>query len=161
MADSRKSAIHLPGGNIHEFLHKPVPAQRAPDIDPYPDEYEKIYAVGAKINEMFQFKNINNDEWPDLIERIIDMYDKVGFEVAVEPMDACKADGSPIMGSDGFPMRVPSVSFIGRTGSGQKETETDHDRVRHGIVTGKADGVKGYLREDGKLHEEPRKKLIY
>lgn len=164
---AKKGTIHLPGGKVHEFLHS-APAQfqkRAPDIEPYPDEYAKIEAVGQKINQRFQYKNINNDEWPDLIEWILTEFEKVGFEAAVEVMNAMKVlpDGTqvPVMGSDGFPMRVPSISIIGRVGSQHGEEETDHDRVRHGIVTGKADGVKGYIREDGQLHEEPRKKNIY
>jgi hypothetical protein len=40
------------------------------------------------------------------------------------------------------------------------EVETDHDRMRHDIVTGKIDGIKGYIREDGSRHEDPIKKTI-
>jgi hypothetical protein len=166
VSKQQKGMIHLPGNKVHQFLHAPVPAQRAPDIEPYPDEYAKIKAVGDKINARFAYKNVNNDEWPDVIAWILEEFEKIGFAAAVEPMDAMKKlpDGTmvPVMGSDGFPMRVPSIAIIGRTGGSQHaEEETDHDRVRHGIVTGKADGVKGYIREDGQLHEEPRKKLIY
>lgn len=164
MADRHdRSVIHLPGGKIHQFLHAAdAPVKKAPPeaFEVYPDENDKILVVGQKINEMFKFKNIHNDEWPKLIETIITMFDEIGFEVGVEIMDAVNPNtGRPITGSDGFPMRVPSIAFLGRTKN--KETEIDHDRMRHGIVTGKVDGVKGYIREDGQLHEEPRKKLIY
>jgi hypothetical protein len=159
-----KGLIHLPGNKVHQFLHTaPAPEhrRRAPDIEPYGDELEKIKEVGAKINARFAYKNINNDEWPDLIEWILNEFDKIGFEAAVEIMDARKANGQPIIGSDGFPMRVPSISIVGRSGSQHAEEEIDHDRVRHGVVNGLVDGVKGYIREDGQLHEEPRKKTIY
>lgn len=165
MGGDKKGMIHLPGNKLHHFLHSAPPVPRAPDVEPYPDEYEKILAVGQKVETRFKFKNINNDEWPDLIEWILTEFEKIGFEVGVEIMDAQRKlpDGRmvPVINSDGLPMRVPSIAILGRTGSQHNETETDHDRVRHGIVTGKADGVKGYIREDGQLHEEPRKKLIY
>ena len=49
-------------------------------------------------------------------------------------MDAFDGAGRPILGDSGFPMRVPSIAFLGR--SKNKETEIDHDRMRHGIVNG-------------------------
>ncbi len=55
-------------------------------------------------------------------------------------------------------VNVPKIHFTGRV---KKEEEVDHDRMKHDIVTGKADGVAGYVREGGTFHEEPRKKLIY
>jgi len=39
-------------------------------------------------------------------------------------------------------------------------TEVDHDRMRHEIVTGEADGQPGYVREDGTKHEDPIKRNI-
>jgi hypothetical protein len=42
------------------------------------------------------------------------------------------------------------------------ESETDHDRLRHEIVSGMADGVKGYVREGSSdLHEDPISKTIF
>jgi hypothetical protein len=55
-------------------------------------------------------------------------------------------------------MYVPRISISGRT---RKETEIDHDRMQHDIVSGLADGIKGYIREDGTEHEEPIRKTIY
>jgi hypothetical protein len=46
------------------------------------------------------------------------------------------------------------------TGRNKVESETDHDRIKHGVVTGKADGKAGYVREDGTWHEDPKSKLI-
>ena len=157
---AKKDVIHLPGGKLHKFLHSTPQREEPPEaFEVYPDEYPKIKAVGDRINAMFARKAINNDEWPDLIEKIIEMYDEVGFVVGVEIMDALGKDGQHITDQNGFPMRVPSVAFLGR--SVNKETEIDHDRIAYGVVRGQVDGVKGYIREDGQLHEDPIKKNIY
>ena len=42
----------------------------------------------------------------------------------------------------------------------KKLTEVDHDRMKHEIVTGEADGQAGFMREDGSKHEEPIRKTI-
>ena len=39
-------------------------------------------------------------------------------------------------------------------------TEVDHDRMRHEVVTGEADGQVGYMREDGSRREDPISKKI-
>lgn len=155
----QKSVVHLPGSKLHQFLHDPAHRPAPEHAEPYPDEYPKIKAVGVKINAMFQYKNIHNDEWPDLIAKIIEMYDEIGWEVAVEIMDARHADGRPVLGSDGFPMRVPSISFVGR--SDHKEYEIDHDRMQHNIVNGMADGKRGWIDPNtGELKEDPKRKII-
>lgn len=58
-----------------------------------------------------------------------------------------------------FPTGVwcPSIQDVHRL---VPVTDTDHDRLKHDIVTGKMDGIKGYIREDGSRHEDPIKKII-
>lgn len=58
-----------------------------------------------------------------------------------------------------FPTGVwcPSLQDVHRI---KEESETDHDRMQHDIVTGKFDGIKGYIREDGSKREDPIKKII-
>lgn len=46
------------------------------------------------------------------------------------------------------------------TGRLKPETETDHERMRDGIVKGLDGGPGGYIREDGTITEEPIKKII-
>jgi hypothetical protein len=54
---------------------------------------------------------------------------------------------------------IPRVVIQGRV---HHESETDHDRLRHEIVSGMADGVKGYVREGSSdLHEDPISKTIF
>jgi len=52
---------------------------------------------------------------------------------------------------------LPKMIFEGRI---NKITEIDHDRMRHEIVTGEADGQPGYVREDGTKREDPIKRNI-
>jgi hypothetical protein len=52
---------------------------------------------------------------------------------------------------------LPQVEVIGRS---RPEEETDHDRVKWGVVKGLADGQPGYVRADGTKHEDPKSKLI-
>ena len=80
------------------------------------------------------------------------LFGDAGMEIHIEWMQAM----DPETGEE-LPFKAPSVTITGRV---KKEEERDHDRVRHDIVTGKADGVAGYIREDGTKSEEPIKKLI-
>lgn len=81
------------------------------------------------------------------------------------------------LGQAGFGCHVHWEEFVKRTPLGDiptgvwqpsiqdvhrliEESETDHDKKRHEIVTGQVDGVKGYIREDGSWHMDPLKKII-
>lgn len=148
--------LFLPGGKVHHVKAAARPIEFA---EPYPDELEKINAVGREINAKFSRTYINDDEWPNVIEYIIEKFDAIGWEVGVEPMDAFHKDGRQILDNDGRPVRVPNVALLGR--SRNKETEADHDRIAHGVVRGLVDGRKGYIREGSdQLHEDPIKKII-
>lgn len=146
---------------------KPEPAPVPEAVEVYGDELEAIAKVGARVNEMFAHKNVNNDEWPQVIERIITMFDEIGWEVGVDLYDAQREvpDGAggmvkvPVINNDGFPMRVPSVAILGR--SRNKEYETDHDHIRHNVINGLYDGKKGVIDPNTGELKEPRKKLIY
>jgi hypothetical protein len=54
-------------------------------------------------------------------------------------------------------VHLPHVELVGRNRS---QGETDHDRVRYGVVHGLADGQKGYIRADGSKHEDPIRRDI-
>lgn len=81
------------------------------------------------------------------------------------------------LGKAGFTCHVHWEEFVKRTPLGDIPTgvwqpslqdvhrtipvaETDHDRLKHDIVTGKMDGQAGYIREDGSRREDPIKKII-
>ena len=53
---------------------------------------------------------------------------------------------------------LPQLQIVDRIA---KLTEIDHDRFRHEVVTGEADGRVGYMREDGTHREDPKSKPIY
>jgi hypothetical protein len=121
-----------------------------PDFTVYPDEYERVAKAWAKLEE-FEF------QWGTEADRkIFEMachteMGKAGMQVNVTWRQERHPDGTP---SQVF---SPQVEICGRT---KGESETDHDRMRYGIVKGLADGQPGYVREDGSKTEDPRKKDI-
>lgn len=129
----------------------PTPAPEAVDI--YPSEMEKIKTVYARLENFWKFKQV--DDPGAAAEAFNQMaandMGEIGFEIEVEWYQAGK---NPLSAD----MYVPRISIVGRTVN--RETEIDHDRMQHDIVTGKADGQKGYIREDGSEHEDPIKKVI-
>lgn len=110
----------------------------------------------AMINlERFEFTEGNETQQKRLFEQAArDELGKAGFTGHVHWEEFVKR--TPL---GDFPTGVwqPSLQDVHRI---TELAETDHDRIQHDIVTGKIDGIKGYIREDGSLHEEPRKKLI-
>jgi hypothetical protein len=123
-----------------------------PDFQPYPDEVlGKINPAMARLQAQFEFTPMNETN-----KRIFEMaahneLGQAGFRIAVEWKEIYKS---------GYPtgMHLPHLEIIGRNRS---EGETDHDRIKWGVVKGLADGQPGYVRQDGSKHEEPIKKLIF
>lgn len=123
-------------------------------VDIYPSELPRIQATLQDLQGYWLQKMV--DEPADAAEAFNQMaankFLDIGFEVEVNWLQAQENPFAP-----GVPLYVPEVSIAGRT---RKETEIDHDRMAHDIVTGKADGVAGYIREDGSEHEDPIRKII-
>lgn len=76
-------------------------------------------------------------------------YNEIGFEIAVE-WEFVKSV------QPGVALAVPTITILGKL----YQHETDYDKIKHDTIMGKIDGVKGVIREDGSLHEEPKKKNI-
>lgn len=52
---------------------------------------------------------------------------------------------------------LPQLQIVARI---DKKHEVDHDRIKHEVTHGEADGKSGFIREDGSKHEDSKSKLI-
>ncbi|QZE10526.1 hypothetical protein SEA_SCOOBYDOOBYDOO_211 [Mycobacterium phage ScoobyDoobyDoo] len=142
---------------LNPLTGKPFEKPAAPPpeaVEIYPSELPKIKATMQRLQNFWNQKMV--DEPSTAAEAFNQMaaneFQEIGFEIEVNWLQAQHNPFSP-----GVPLYVPEVNISGRT---RKETEIDHDRMKHDIVTGKADGRAGYIREDGSEHEDPIKKII-
>lgn len=122
-----------------------------PDFEMYPDEIPRFAAVLIHLGNQFEFAGGNETD-----RRIFEMaahneFGKVGIKVHINWGEICYPDGTP---SGVF---RPEVEPYGRT---KGESQTDHDRIKWGVARGLDGGEPGYIREDGSVHEEPRKRDI-
>lgn len=128
----------------------------AADWEPYPDEQVKIAQVAAKLDDQFAFSYGNYA--PDASDRRI-------FEAAVKSEFgkiniAAQVRWENMIGLNGLPAGVfrPHVELCGHI---RDASETDHDRMKWGVVRGLEYGQQaGYVREDGSLREDPIKRDI-
>lgn len=141
-------SLILPPG----YNQKRTPPPPPEPFEPYPDEIEKLAAVGNKLNRLFAFTG--EESWTErqFETTARNLFGEVGFEIFIDWMQAM----DPETGEE-LPFKAPQVTLLGRT---KKEEERDHDRIQWGVVKGLADGQAGYIREDGTKHEEPIKKII-
>jgi len=120
-------------------------------VEPYPDEWPKIQFAYARLEREFEFTPLTELTKRQFENACHNEMGKAGFVIQIA--------WSEILDEAGKPTGVlsPILQFIDRT---DKESETDHDRIRHGVVKGLDGGTPGYVREDGTVSEEPRKKNI-
>lgn len=124
-------------------------------LEIYPSEIPKVKAALEDLQRYWNQKRVSDPaEAAEAFNQMaVNKFGEIGFTVEVEWFETNDNPFAP-----GVPMFVPRVAPNGRTSN--KETEVDHDRMQHDIVTGKADGKKGYIREDGTWHEDPIKRII-
>lgn len=120
--------------------------------EPYYSDLPKIYAAAEKLNKIFAWTGEESSTERQYEMTARDLFGEAGVTIDIEWMQAMDADTG-----DELPFKAPSVTVTGRV---KKETERDHDRIKHEVVTGQADGQPGFIREDGSRHEEPIKKII-
>lgn len=139
---------------VNPLTGKPFNQPEPEALDVYPSEMPKIRDAYKRLNDVFANLKVDDPEEAARAfnQMAVNVFGEIGFIVEVEwfqatenPLDATAA------------MYVPRVNIAGRV---KKETEVDHDRMRHDVVTGKADGQGGYIREDGTEHEDPIRKII-
>lgn len=124
------------------------------DVEIYPDQERQAAAVLAKLDDQFAFSNGKYDE--DGSDRRLfeaaakSEFAKIGLAINVRWAEQLNIEMKP------SGLFTPQLEIVGQL----RESETDHDRIKWGVVKGLADGQPGYVREDGTRHEEPIKKLI-
>lgn len=120
--------------------------------DVYPDEKEKLARVWIDLNNRFEFTSCTEADRKIFDMAVANEFGKIGFKARVHWSEICEADGTPTG------VLEPTMEVYGRT---RGESETDHDRIRYGVVHGLDDGVAGYVRGDGSLREDPKSKNIF
>lgn len=121
------------------------------DIEPYPSEIPKIKRAFERVQNEFTNTPLTASSQRHFEQAARNLFGEAGFEITIEWREIADATGTSLG------VTLPKIALSGRV---KPETETDHDKLRHDIVKGLVDGKAGYIREDGKLHEEPKKKLI-
>ena len=121
-----------------------------PDLNLYPDEFEKIAVALTKLANAFEFTSFTDTNKAIFNIAVSEEFAKIGLTARVNWQEVCTAEGPT-------GVWLPGVEPTGRL---KPETETDHSRMQWGIVRGLDGGAPGYIREDGTVHEEPRKKDI-
>lgn len=121
------------------------------DFQPYPDEMIGIAKAMTRLSNAFDFTHCTETNKAVLEMAAHEEFSKAGIEIRVNWDEITDGTGR------GTGIFQPGIEPVGRT---RKESETDHDRIKWGVVKGLDGGPGGYLREDGTVHEEPRKKTI-
>lgn len=119
----------------------------------YEHEKQKIAVANDRLSE-FEFGGGSTTD-----KRLFEMaahneFGQAGFAIAIAWEEFVKR--TPL-GDIPTGVWQPNIQITRRI---KHEAETDHDRIRHEVVTGLVDGVKGYIREDGSRHEDPKKRII-
>lgn len=126
-----------------------------PDFNFYPDELSKVAIVMARLSNAFDFSALTEKTKAIFEIAAREEFAKIGLEIRINWQHINRKTGLDTEEPTG--VWIPGVEPVGRLIT---EIETDHDRVRWGVVKGLADGQPGYIRADGRKTEEPRKKNI-
>lgn len=121
------------------------------DVEPYPSELPKIHRAYSELTRRFANTKFTDSTRDQFHIAAADLFDKAGFTVGVA-WDEVRMGGVPTG------MYMPEVTITGRV---RHETEIDHDRLKHEIRAGMADGKVGVVDPNtGEWKEEAKKKLI-
>lgn len=121
------------------------------DVEPYPSEMPKLHHAYSELTKRFANTKMD-DSTVELFQRAAEeLFGEAGFTIDVA-WDEVRYEGM-VTG-----MYMPEVTITGRT---RHEVEIDHDRLKHEIRAGMADGKVGVVDPNtGEWKEEPKKKLI-
>jgi hypothetical protein len=122
--------------------------------DLYPTERNAVISITAALTREMSFRSFHShDAMKQAFEtQAKNRFAEIGLIVSVQ-WDPDVSDDP----EDNNLYWLPRVIVEDRT---DKIDEIDHDRMRHEIVTGEADGQPGYMRPDGTKHEDPKSKDI-
>jgi len=123
-----------------------------PFIEPYPSEYPLIHHAYAELDRRFSNTKMTDSSIEQFNQAALTLFGEAGFEIDVA-WDEVRQDGQPTG------MYLPQITLIGRTI--KKETEVDHDRMKHEVRAGMADGKPGVVDVNtGEWKEESKKKIL-
>jgi hypothetical protein len=148
------SELWTPPGSTPPGLRSQVSAP-AENWEPYYSEVPKIEAVGQQLNQMFAWTGENPDTERRFESMARNLFGEIGFTIAIEWMQAM----DPETGEE-LPFKAPSLQLTGRV---VKEEQRDHDRLKHEVRAGLADGKAGVIDPNdpaGGL-KEPKRKSIF
>ncbi len=139
--------------DLSQLGKKRAPQPPPEAVEVYPSEMPKIKAALKSLEDMFARKVVDDPlaAAEAFNQAAGNVFHDLGFIVEVEWFEAKENPYGEAK------MHIPRVSIAGRV---RRESEVDHDRMRHDVVTGLADGRPGYIREDGTEHEDPIRKVI-
>lgn len=126
-----------------------------PDFQLYPDEHTKIAIAMTRLSNAFDFSSFS-----EKTKRIFDVaareeFGRIGLVVHINWQEIYQKTGLDTDEPTGI--WIPQIEPYARH---TPESETDHDRMRYGIVKGLDGGEPGYIRADGSVSDEPLKKDI-
>ena len=121
-----------------------------PDLNLYPDELEKVAVALTKLANAFEFTSFTDTNKAIFNIAVSEEFAKIGLTARVNWQEIWK-------GGEPTGVWLPGVEPTGRL---KPEVETDHERMRDGIVKGLDGGPGGYIREDGTITEDPIKRII-
>lgn len=124
-------------------------------FEPYYSEIPKIYAAAEKLNKIFAWtgEEASTERQYEMTAR--NLFGEAGFKIEIEWMQAMDVETG-----DELPFKAPQVTITGRV---KKETERDHDRIKHEVRAGMADGKVGVIDPNdpgGGLKEPKRKNIV-
>jgi len=126
-----------------------------PDFQLYEDEIPKLSHVMTRLSNAFDFTHFTDTNKAIFEVAAHEEFARIGIEIVVnwQQVHRAKEDGT----EEPTGVWLPGIEPVGRV---IKESETDHDRVRFGIVHGLGGGQPGYIRADGRKTEDPIRKDI-
>lgn len=120
------------------------------------DERAAMRRVNAALDDWVSRKKQTTAEFDENFRaefetQTANRYAEIGFIATVnwEPIG---------LTNGGLPLYQPQIQILGRT---SELPEVDYDKIKHDTVTGKIDGVAGYVDPNtGLMKEDPKKKMI-
>lgn len=143
------SELILPPGYRRPSKPKREPV---PVFEPYHSEALKIVEVTERLNHLFAWQGEEPWTQRQFETTAHNLYGEIGIIVRINWLQAM----DPETGEE-LPFKAPEITPIDRV---KKESERDHDRIKHEVTSGIADGQRGFIREDGSKHEDPIRKVI-
>lgn len=130
-------------------LTSPTSVEEAFEL--YPSEMNQVKEITAALQRKYGGTAMTESNQLQFGNEAIDRFADIGLRLSVSWA------GMDVDDSTDNLYYIPQFTIEGRL---SQEKETDHERLQTEITSGELDGRPGYIREDGKIHEDPISKLI-